>query len=49
MLTYILIASVSGVAGAVLAAWRLRGDRTTTEAIRAVMLGGGGPPPTTPK
>lgn len=49
MLPYILIASVSALAGGGLVVWRLRGDRTLMETARAVILGGGGPGPRQPQ
>lgn len=49
MLTYILIASVSALAGGAFVAWRLRGDRSMVETARAVIQGGGGPGPRQPK
>lgn len=49
MLTYILIASVSAVAGGGVVAWRLRDGRTLVETARAVIQSGGGPRPTQPR
>lgn len=49
MLTYILIASVSALAGGGVVAWRLRGDRTLVETARAVIQSGGGPRPVRPR
>lgn len=37
------------VAGIIIAAYRLRGDRTTAEALRAVIHSGGGPRPSRPR
>lgn len=49
MLTYILIASASALAGGGFVAWRLRGDRSLLETGKAVIQGGGGPRPVVPK
>lgn len=49
MLTYILIASVSAIAGGGVVAWRLRGDRSLMETARAVIQSGGGPRPVRPR
>lgn len=49
MLTYILIASVSALAGGGIVAWRLRGDRTLIETGKAVIQSGGGPRPVRPR
>lgn len=46
----IIIPSFTFVVGAVIAAYRLRGDKTLVESLKIVIRGGGGPGnPVTPK